>query len=200
MRDFHPASRLILWGWLVVATQLARGPLLWGFGFFIGALALVTSSRRAWMLVRRVRYLLLAVIVLFGFSTPGEVALPLLGQASPSIEGLSLALTHSMRLLVTVMLVAILLEYLDGPLLIAGLIAVARPLALLGLSSERLAVRLMLVLRYAQEPPPGGWRALLVAGTDRDDEVLALPRATIAWWDWIVIVTVTLLGTYGVFL
>jgi len=199
MPDFHPATRLIVWGALVVLVQSARGPLLWGFGLFIGAVAIMFASRRAWVLVRRIRYLLLALLVLFGFFTPGEAVLPALGQAGPSVEGLALALTHAWRLLAVVLLVAILLEFSNEALLVSGIATLARPLIFLGVCSERLAVRLLLVFRYAEASPPGGWRALLVARSHLSDEVLVLQRVAMAWWDWVAVGTVIMLGVWGIF-
>lgn len=199
MPAFHPATRLIVWAALVVLVQLARGPLLGGFGLFIGVVALRFAARRSWLLVRRVRYLLLVSVVLFAFFTPGELALPLLGQVSPSLEGLGLALTQGLRLVAVVLLVALLLEYTDERALISGMLTLSRPLSLLGMSSERLAVRLLLVFRYVESPPAGGWRSLLAKGGDVEEGVLALRDVALHWGDRVVIAGVVLVGVGGVF-
>lgn len=201
MPRLHPASRLLLWGAMVVTVQLARGPLLWGFGLFIAVLALAVARFRLRVLLRRIRYLLLVLVVLFAFFTPGESAIPTLGAASPSIEGLGLALTHGLRLLSVVMLVAILLEHTDEAELILGIMTLSRPLAFAGMSPERLAVRLMLVFRYVQDAPPEGWRGLLAAvpGPEREEGlVMRLPRP--GWPDLVAcafVVGVCALGALG---
>ena len=199
MLVFHPATRLIAWAGLVVLVQLARGSLLWGFGLFIGALALAFAARRSRMLVRRIRYLLLVSLVLFAFFTPGELALPGLGPASPSLEGLGLALTQGLRLLAVVMLAALLLEYTDEAALVSGMLILSRPLSLLGMSSERLAVRLLLVFRYVEKSPAGGWKSLLAADVDLKEEGVALRHAALHWQDWMVMGVVVLSGVGGVF-
>jgi energy-coupling factor transporter transmembrane protein EcfT len=199
MLVFHPATRLIAWAGLVVLVQLARGSLLWGFGLFIGALALAFAARRSRMLVSRIRYLLLVSLVLFAFFTPGELALPGLGPASPSFEGLGLALTQGLRLLAVVMLAALLLEYTDEAALVSGMLMLSRPLSLLGMSSERLAVRLLLVFRYVEKSPAGGWKGLIAADVDLKEGGVALRHAALQWQDWMVMGVVVLLGVGGVF-
>lgn len=199
MPAFHPATRLIVWAALVVLVQLARGPLLGGFGLFIGAAALMFAARRSWALVRRIRYLLLVSVVLFAFFTPGELALPWLGSASPSLEGLRLALTQGLRLVTVVLLVALLLEHTDELALVSGMLTLSRPLSLFGMSSARLAVRLLLVFRYVENPPAGGWRGLLAKGVDVDGGGLALRHVALHWGDRVVMGVVVLLGVGGVF-
>lgn len=200
MPAFHPATRLIAWAGLVVLVQLARGPMLWGFGLFIGVMASAFAARRSRMLVGRIRYLLLVSLVLFAFFTPGELALPGLGAASPSLEGLGFALTQGVRLLAVVMLVALLLECTDEAALVSGMLILTSPLSLLGMSSERLAVRLLLVFRYVEKSPAGGWKGLLAADADpTEGGVVVLRHAALQWQDWMVIGLVVLLGVGGVF-
>ncbi len=198
MPAFHPATRLIVWAGLVVLVQLARGSLLWGFGLFVGAMALAFAAQRSRMLVRRIRYLLLVSSLLFAFFTPGELALPGLGAASPSVEGLGLALTQGLRLLSVVILAALLLEYTDEAALVSGMLILSRPLSLLGMSSERLAVRLLLVFRYVEKSPAGGWKSLLAADVDLKEGV-AMRHGALHWQDWMVMGVVVLLGVGGVF-
>ena len=199
MSSFHPATRLIAWAGLVVLVQLARGPLLWGFGLFIGVMALAFAARRSRLLVRRIRYLLLVSLVLFAFFTPGELALPGLGPASPSVEGLRLAVAQGLRLLAVVMLAALLLEYTDEAALVSGMLILSRPLSLLGMPSERLAARLLLVFRYVEKSPAGGWKSLLAEDVGLEEGGVALRHAALQWQDWMVIGVVVLLGVGGVF-
>jgi len=141
--------------------------MLWGFGLVVLTLSVLFARHRTLRLLRRVRVLLVVLVLLFAFFTPGEALLPFLGRAGPTIEGLDMALVHGGRLLVVVMLVSILLEKTDERTLVSGLMVLARPLGLLGLSSERLAVRLLLAFAYVESPPPGGWRALMTENSDR---------------------------------
>lgn len=180
----HPATRLVAWAVVVVFVQLARGPILWGLGFVVMAASALLARRRAWRLVRRIRVLLLVLLILFAFFTPGEALLPFLGGVSPTREGGVLAVLHCTQLLVVVLLVALLLELTDERSLVSGLMSLARPFAVTGLSVERMAVRMLLVFRYVEAPPPGGWRALL-AGPDDDESLgaLSVVFVPLSWWD-----------------
>ncbi len=194
----HPATRLLAWATLVVFAQLARGPILWGLGFVVIAAAALFARQRAWRLVRRIRILLLVLLVLFAFFTPGEVLLPFLGGASPTREGVVLALLHSTQLLVVVLLVALLLELTDEKLLVSGLMFLARPLALAGLSVERMAVRMLLVFRYVEAPPAGGWRALLSSSDEGAREgTLSVALVPLRWWDIVAVCCFLFLVVWG---
>ena len=197
MISLHPATRLVAWGALVVLAQLARGPWLWGLGLVVLMGALLFARHRAQRLVRRVRILLLVLWVLFAFFTPGELLTPLLGSAGPTREGLAVAVLHCVQLIVVVLLVAVLLETTRDQELVAGLIMLVRPLALFGLPVERLAVRVLLVFRYVENPPAGGWRALLVSDDGASLESLRVRRVPLCWWDGFVVGGFVVLIAWG---
>lgn len=159
----HPGATLTLWVALVVVLQT-----LTGYGLAVAvALSLAgagwvgfSSLRR---LVRRIRFLLLAILILFVWMTPGQALVPGWVVLGPTREGLALGLEHGLRLLGVVGLVALLLGWGGRDFLISGLYALVRPLSFLGFSRDRLAVRLLLVLQWVENPPPGGWRHWLGA-------------------------------------
>jgi hypothetical protein len=111
----------------------------------------------------------------------------------PTLEGLELAALHGMRLAMAVSLVALLLEHCSETQLVRGLVALARPLAPLGLSPERLGVRMLLVLRYVETPPAGGWRQLLSEQNHFPDLCLVLDKAPWGLHDF-VLMALALLG------
>lgn len=194
----HPATRLVVWIALVAFSQLARGPALGGFGLVVMVLAGWFARRRAWRLLRRSRFLVLVLVVLFGCFTPGEAVMSALAGLAPTREGLALALLHGLRLVLVVLLVALLLETTGEHALVAGLITLASPLAGLGLSVERLAVRVLLVLRYVETPPAGGWRALIgEEGMVSPSEALSVNVATLRWWDRMAMVGVAMAIAWG---
>lgn len=164
--SLHPATRLVGWMALIVFVQLARGPLLWGFGLVVVTLGLLFARQRSLRLVRRARFLLIVLVVLFVFFTPGEALLSVLGQAGPTREGLALAASHGVRLLSVLILVALLLETTDERTLVSGLMSLAAPLGMFGFPAERLALRVLLVMAYVERPPEGGWKALLAGHAD----------------------------------
>ena len=132
-------------------------------------LALVCARSRVLRLLRRVRVLMLAILILFGWFTPGEALLVHWPQWSPSREGVVLAALHGGRLLVVVSAVALLLERLPLECLVGGFYSLCRPFSLIGLRAGALALRLMLVLRFVDASPRGQgpvhWKDWL-----RDDE------------------------------
>lgn len=81
----HPATLLVAWVVLVAFSQMARGPIEWGFGFVFVALSMSIARQRALRLLRRVRVLLAVLVILFAFFTPGEALLPFLGSAGPTV-------------------------------------------------------------------------------------------------------------------
>ncbi|MHB1237036.1 MAG: energy-coupling factor transporter transmembrane component T family protein [Gallionella sp.] len=147
---FHPAVQILSWCSLVVAMQvLAPGALLVTAGFIFLA-ALLASPRKFVQLLRRTRWIMLSLLLIYGYSTPGQAVLVWLGTLGPSREGLGDGLLQLTRLAATLAGLAILLERLHRQQLIAGLYTLLAPLQLFGLSRERVAVRLALTLQYAE--------------------------------------------------
>lgn len=183
----HPATRLLLWSAWVVVVQIARWPLVGVVGLFVLAAGFWMARGRCLRLLRRVRILLGVLVILFAFFTPGEALLPGLGSAGPTREGLAAAGLHGLRLVSVVVLVALLLEKTGQAALVGGLASLARPLQGIGLSADRLAVRMLLVLQYASSPPAQGWRAFLVAEEGAvEPGIIVLPRVTPGWLDVLV--------------
>ncbi len=135
---------------LVAATQvLAIGALLAVAGIvFLGAL--LASPRKFMQLLRRTRWIMLSLLLVYAYTTPGQPVLDSLGIFSPSREGLSDGVLQLTRLAVALAGLAMLLERLHRQKLIAGLYTLLAPLRLIGLSRERVAVRLALTLHYAE--------------------------------------------------
>lgn len=165
----HSGFILFLWLVAVAGVHLLPAPLLALALAAVLALALLLAHARCLRLLRRVRVLMIAIAVLFAWFTPGEAVFADWPQLGPTREGTLLALVHAARLAAVVGAVAVLLERLPVPRLVGGLYALARPFSRLGLPAERLALRLLLVLRYVDETPrasarsqpaaAAGWRA-----------------------------------------
>ncbi|MBN9694246.1 MAG: hypothetical protein J0L85_00450 [Zoogloea sp.] len=182
----HPASLLIAWSALVLAVQLLPESGLMWLGLVLVPVAFARVPMRARRLVRRVRYLLLVLLVLFAWFTPGELMFSGV-SGGPTREGLALAAVHGARLVLVVLLAAILLESMDASALASGIDFLCRPLSRVGVSPERLIVRFLLVFRYVEQPPAGGWRALLTEPVlSEDEQVLAIRRLSWRWRDWVL--------------
>jgi energy-coupling factor transporter transmembrane protein EcfT len=147
---FHPAAQILTWCLLVAIMQfLAFETLLISAGF-VFLFALLLSARKFFQLLRRTRWILLSLLLIYAYTTPGQPLLDSLGMFSPSREGLGDGVLQLARLMAAIACLAILLERLNRQQLIAGLYILLAPLQFIGVSRERVAVRLALTLHYAE--------------------------------------------------
>lgn len=171
----HPAAVLLLWFAVVIAVQS-----LGYTGLLLCALALmvVPGVLIAWLgFVRRARWLLLTLWLILAYHTPGEAWADL--AWAPTYEGLAEASLHAARLVLVLGCLGWLIVRLGREGLLAGLWGLVAPARRLGLDSERLVVRLSLVLERLQEPQErGAWRRVLLAGPDftQGPEMLVLKQ------------------------
>lgn len=93
----------------------------------------------------RLRFFYLALLVLYGWFSPGSLLVPALGPLSPSLAGLVGALRYIAVLMVVTLVVQLLLACCGRESLAAALCWWLRPLRPLGLEPERIALRLILV-------------------------------------------------------
>lgn len=147
MRHPHPLSLILLGAAALLAAASRDGISLYlgCSGLTLAALIGATADLR--LLVRRSRWLLLTMLVMFGWLTPGT---PLPGIPGASQEGLLLAADNIARLLIALATLALLLKVLDPPKLVAGMRSLLAPLALLGFPRDRIAVRLALTLHEVE--------------------------------------------------
>ena len=147
---FHPATQIITWCILVATMQaLDYVATLFAAGLIL-LVAVVMSGQKLFQLLRRTRWIMLSLLLIYAYSTPGQPLLDALGMYSPSREGLLDGVVQLTRLLAAIAGLAILLDRLQREQLIAGLYTLFAPLQWVGLSRERLAVRLALTLHYAE--------------------------------------------------
>jgi energy-coupling factor transport system permease protein len=134
------------------------------------------------------RWLLLSIIVMFAFATPGERLPAPLGDVGLTYDGLRLAAEHFLRLVLLLATLALLHDRLGSEGMITGLHWLLAPLAGSRRLRERMVVRLMLVLDYVERQPRGGWRTWL-AGDVAGPESLALTTCRTRVLDWMVLAT-----------
>ncbi|MFA6970399.1 MAG: CbiQ family ECF transporter T component [Gallionella sp.] len=148
--SLHPATQILIWCVLVAAMQFLSPANLVVAGGLVLLSAFVLSRHKFVQLLRRTRWILFSLWLIYAYSTPGQPISEVLGSFSPSLEGLHDGGLQLMRLLAALAGLAILLDRLHRQQLIAGLYSLFIPLEWLGLSRERLAVRLALTLHYAE--------------------------------------------------
>lgn len=116
------------------------------FGFF------AQSSWRRWFeSVMRLRWLLLSLLILYGWFTPGEELWSVAGVNLPSREGVLLGLHRALILVLLIGVVRWVLDGLSHQQVVAALIRILAPLALFGFPVERLAERVGLSLALLPE-------------------------------------------------
>lgn len=186
----HPGSRILF----CLLSALALPGLSF---FYLAALSLVLlpialrDRARVWQLLRRSRWLLLALVLGYGYTLPGEALFPVVGAASPSEAGLRSGLVQAWRLALLLVLIEWLVLRQAPATLLAGLYGLIRPLRHLGLDPDRLAVRLGLTLQAVGQY--GRMRLAWLQDPDIQDRAAALPasfRLELAAWrplDWIVL-------------
>jgi len=172
----HTGLLILIWTSGVVVLQILPGKSLLFAVAASGLAALAFAPDRCRRLVRRVRFLLLAIVVFFAGFTPGEALFPDWPDFSPSRDGVLLAMQHAARLISVVFCVALLLERLPVNRLVSGLYALLRPVEVLGVPAGRLAMRLLLVLRYVEAGSPRGWTTWLDEPDDAPDEAIRIER------------------------
>jgi len=189
----HPALSLLLWAFAVLAVQLLSGWALAVLAAGLGIAALGLARQRTMRLVRRSRYLMLAIVVLFACFTPGRRLLAEPGWLPLTVEGVALAALHLGKLLCVITLVAILLERLARPELVLAIATLAAPLAWLGGDPGRLAVRLALVLDLVADRESTDWRHWLESPLPGSyPERIALAQRSMGWRDGVVLLVILL--------
>lgn len=167
MKRPHPASLILLGLAVLVAASSRDGMALFLGGLVLALVALFAANDHLRLLLRRSRWLLLTMLAMFGWLTPGT---PLANLPGASQEGLLLAADNIVRLLAALSTVALILKVLPPPELVAGMRSLLAPLALCGIPRDRIAVRLALTLNEVEASRNGE------AGEPRHMvRVLALP-------------------------
>jgi energy-coupling factor transport system permease protein len=144
----HPLIRVLLLLVFIAATATARPAILLAASVLL-ATAYLYAGRHAFgpvgAMVLRLRWLLFAILLVYGWWTPGELLLPAAGRFSPAWEGLQAGLLRATALIIIVCAVNLLVRTTPRSQLLAALYALTRPL-MNAARRERFAVRVVLTL------------------------------------------------------
>lgn len=145
--SLHPASLIVLWlAFLFAAAAITGDALFLCFAITL-AVTLLFAGVHLRLLVRRSRWLLLTMLLLFGWMTPGT---PVALVPGASLEGLQLAAEHGTRLLLALCALALMLRLLSPVQLVTGIRTLLAPFAPIGMLRDRVAVRLALTLEEVE--------------------------------------------------
>lgn len=161
VRFLHPSCALIVW----LAAVLALPALGYAGSLALAAVLLLAGGDLLhlwWRMLRRARWLLLTLWLILAYNVPGEAFADL--PWAPTYEGIAAASLHTLRLIVMLGCLAWLLHRLGRDGLVSALWGLLQPCRACGLDTERLVVRLSLVLDNLQtEQEKGAWRHMLGA-------------------------------------
>ncbi len=193
---FHPLTWLSGWLALVLGLQWLSAP-LWLGALLAGfvSLAAVRAGKRTWALLKRARWLLLSMAVLFLFFTPGAYLPGLPQWFGVTYEGVERAYDQLSRLLIMLTTLALLHERLGTVGLLSALHALLRPFSL----RDATVVRLMLVLEYAEGREKLSWREWLSPASDAmpANDTLRVPAIRLQRHDVLMILLCyTITGTW----
>jgi energy-coupling factor transport system permease protein len=147
----HPGVMIYIWVCLAVSAQMLSERLIIALFAVLILLSLKLSRARLVQLLRKMKWIFLSMFVIYAYVTPGEPLWLQLGSFSPINEGVLQGLMQLARLIIVLAGLAMLLAVLTQAQLLAGLYFCMRPLDLLGISRQRMAKRLALTLRYADQ-------------------------------------------------
>ena len=195
----HPAALLALWvGFAILLQPLFVVGLAVATSVML-PLALFGAGETTRKLLFRTRWLLLTIVVLFAFATPGERLPGSLGETGITWDGIHQGAEHVMRLVLLLAALALLHKRLGTDGIIAGLHWLLAPLARWRDLRQRIVVRLMLILDHVENTAPGSWRGWLMesdtAGVDR----LTLSVRPTKLRDWLVFLGVAVMVLIIVF-
>ena len=144
----HPQIRILILLVFITATATARPAILLAAATLLALAYAATGSRDPAALGRmilRLRWLFIAILLVYGWWTPGEALLPAAGSFSPAREGLYTGLLRVAALVIIVCAVNLLVSSTQRGQLLSALYVLTRPV-LTHARRERFAVRLLLTL------------------------------------------------------
>jgi energy-coupling factor transport system permease protein len=174
---FHPASLLLSWFGFALSLQWLTLEWLLPIAFGSSLAAVVIAPERSLNLLRRSRWLLISLAVLYFFMTPGEFVPGVVGAIGITYEGLQQGGMQIALLLAVLASLALLHRMIGTTGLLAGSHWLLSPFPW----REATVVRLMLVLEYLEQERPAHWREWLTPNPKKettlpDKFVLAMPQ------------------------
>lgn len=198
----HPSIRIV--AIVLLAILLQRLSLLPVLVLAVAmALLLITVRARIYLtMMRRMRWLLLVMLLVYALTTPGEYFSSWPLWLAPTHEGLRAGLIQALRLSVMLAGLALLLRLSTREQLVVGFLMLLRPLSHLGLDTERFAARLWLTLHYVEQPqlektPAAMFQRLKTFHLDDNTEppmTIHLHAPAFGWHDWCILFLLLVAG------
>ncbi|PKO45092.1 MAG: hypothetical protein CVU29_09275 [Betaproteobacteria bacterium HGW-Betaproteobacteria-22] len=146
----HPLVKIYSVITLLLIASLLQHEMLILLALIMSLVALCFQAAHFFRALKRMRWLLVSILVIYAYLTPGELLPYLPMNYSPTYEGLAHGLLQIARLVVALAVLSILLASTKKEVLMSGLTMALRPLAALGFDVRRFSVRLLLTLKYVE--------------------------------------------------
>jgi energy-coupling factor transport system permease protein len=147
----HPFVKIACFFFLLLLLQYLSPSTIAVLCGLICLLAAVLNLPHFSQLIKRMRWLFVSLLLVYGYATPGEYLAFLPLNVAPSYEGLHLGLMQIDKLLIAVASLSALFASASKSQLMAGLWTLLSPLRLVGLNVERFTVRMLLTLHYVEQ-------------------------------------------------
>lgn len=179
----------------IMVQHMQAIPLAVSAGVMIAAIGLGHATDFL-LLLKRARWLLLSIVLIYAYATPGEYIPNIPDTLAPTYEGLQGGVMQALRLALMLAALALLLATSSRAQFMAGIYQLLRPFRFLGAQPERFAARLWLTLHYVEHMPPGtlkslrqkGWNLSALEPLDDGPEQVVLEFAGWHWPDYLVMV------------
>lgn len=177
----HPLVRILCLVAFAIALQLMKWPLLAIVGVALAILLRWRGAPVFLSLLRRARWLMLSILLIYAYATPGEFVAGMPDWIAPTHEGLQTGAVQMGRLMAMLAALSLLLAVSSREDIMAGVYLLLQPLRPLGFDPERFSARLWLTLHYVETMPKGifhrlrqyGWRLeeILQEAAEEPDKV-----------------------------
>jgi energy-coupling factor transporter transmembrane protein EcfT len=198
----HPSLRILLLLLLAIAIQFMELYALAFSGTILLALAMYWHIGLLIKILLRSRWLLLTLLLVYAFTTPGEY-LRGWDAYAPTYEGIKQGLLQAARLTMMLAALAILLGTTPRAEMMAGIYQLMRPLRVVGISVDRFTARLWLTMHYVELERPKGkasfWERFESASnhaeiTSLDSVKFHLPGFTRLDWGVVSLIAILIVG------
>lgn len=192
--SLHPASLILIWLGFALCIPWLRVTDLAAIAGLLLMPMLFGRSPEYLKLLRRTRWLLLSLFMIYAFATPGATLVPAFGSYSPSREGVWSGGIQALRLVTLLAGLALLLTTFSRERFLAGLYHLLRPITLLGVNVDRAAARIWLTLHYAEQKEagrPGDWgekfRLASEGAGDGEGQTVSFDVRHFCWPDYLAL-------------
>lgn len=150
----HPSLRILLLLLLAITIQFMKLQSLAIVGGALLAMALYWHIGLLRKIMYRSRWLMLTLLLVYAYTTPGEYVRAWDSVFAPTYEGLHEGLVQAGRLTMMLAALALLLGTTHRPELMAGIYCLIRPFGTIGVPVDRFTARLWLTMHYVEEDKP----------------------------------------------